>query len=91
MFSERMQVLLTPEQRARLERLAARQGRSIGALVRDAVDAYTAPRAQPPAQAAEALFALQAPVDEWERMKAEIARGALGGIETPAPGDEQPA
>jgi hypothetical protein len=87
MYSERMQVLLTPEQRARLERLAAREGRSIGALVRDAVDAYTAPREQSPAAAAEALFALAAPVGDWERMKAEIAQGALGGVTPPASRD----
>jgi hypothetical protein len=64
MFSERMQVLLTPQQRARRERLAAREGRSIGALVRDAVDAYTAPRGKPPGAAAEALFAPDAPDED---------------------------
>jgi hypothetical protein len=79
MRTERTQVLLTPEQRGRLERIASREGRSLGAVIRDAVDAYTLPRTRPRAEAVESLFALNAPVSDWEQMKADIARGA--GIE----------
>ena len=78
MLTERLQVLVTPEQRARLERLAAWRHRSVGALIREAIDAYTAPRQVPRAEAAARLFALEAPVDDWEVMKAEIVRGAAG-------------
>ncbi len=39
-LSERFQVLLTPEQRKRLETEARRRGVSVGALIRDAVDRY---------------------------------------------------
>jgi hypothetical protein len=78
MHSERTQVLLTPEQRKRLERIAAREGRSLGAVIRDAVDAYTLPRARPPSEVLRSLYALNAPVADWETMKAEIERGALG-------------
>ncbi len=39
MLSERLQVLVTPEQRKRLESEAKRRGRSVGGLIRDAVDA----------------------------------------------------
>lgn len=77
MLSERMQVLVTPEQRARLERLAARRRRSVGAVIRDAIEAYTAPRSVSRAEAAGQLFALDAPVDDWEVMKAEIVGGAI--------------
>ena len=77
MYSERTQVLLSPEQVDRLKRLAKRDGRSLGAVIRDAVDAYTLGTADRHA-AMEHLFALGAPVDDWDVMKAEILRGAIG-------------
>lgn len=76
MLSERTQVLLTSTQRARLERIAAREGRSLGAVIRDAVDAYTLPRARPRDEALRSLTSLEAPIDDWEQMKTEIVRGA---------------
>lgn len=79
MHSERTQVLLTPDQRQRLERIAAREGRSLGAVIRDAVDAYTLPRARSPHEVLASLFRQNAPVADWDQMKAEIERGALGG------------
>jgi len=78
MHSERTQVLLTPSQRQRLERIASREGRSLGAVIRDAVDAYTLQRARPRHEALQSLFAQDAPVADWEVMKEEIERGALG-------------
>jgi len=38
MLSERLQILVTPEQRQKLETEAARRGESVGALVRQAID-----------------------------------------------------
>jgi len=78
MHSERTQVLLTPDQRQRLERIAARESRSLGAVIRDAVDAYTLPRARSPHEVLSSLFAINAPVADWEQMKREIIEGALG-------------
>ena len=78
MHSERTQVLLTPSQRQRLERIATREGRSLGAVIRDAVEAYTLPRTRPRHEALQSLFAQDAPVADWQVMKAEIERGALG-------------
>lgn len=78
MYSERTQVLLSPSQRRRLERIAAEKGISIGAVVRDAIDQYTAPRARPARDAMQALFSLDAPAADWQDMKAEILRGATG-------------
>lgn len=78
MHSERTQVLLSPEQRGRLERIAAREGRSLGAVIREAVDAYTLPRARSREEALQSLFSINAPVADWEQMKAEIIEGALG-------------
>lgn len=79
MHSERLQVLVTPEQRGRLERIAARENRSMGAVIREAIDAYTLPRARSPQEILESLFSMNAPVADWDQMKAEIERGALGG------------
>lgn len=39
MLSERLQVLVSPEQRRRLEAEARRRGTSVGGLIREAVDA----------------------------------------------------
>ena len=86
MHSERTQVLLTPSQRERLERIAAREGRSLGAVIREAIDAYTLPRARAPHDALRSLFAHDAPVADWYGMKAELERGALGaGVDGQAP------
>lgn len=39
MFSERLQILISSEQRRRLEAEAAEQGKSVAAVIREAVDA----------------------------------------------------
>lgn len=78
MHTERTQVLLTPSQRERLNRIAVREGRSLGAVIRDAIDAYTLPRARSRDEALRSLFSINAPVADWEQMKAEIIEGALG-------------
>ena len=77
MYSERTQVLLSPGQVDRLKRLARREGRSLGAVIRDAIDAYTLGTADRHA-AIEHLLSMEAPVDDWEVMKADILRGAIG-------------
>ena len=78
MFSERTQVLLSPEQVARLKRIAAREGRSVGAVIRDAVDSYVDPGEDARHRAVEAILAMNAPVDDWEVMKEQIMRSQLG-------------
>ena len=78
MFTERTQVLLSPEQLARLKRLARREGRSVGAVIREAVDAYTVTTAVGRRDAIERLMGLDAPVDDWAVMKEQIERGARG-------------
>lgn len=81
MFTERTQVLLSPDQVRRLKRLARRERRSVGAIIREAVDAYTDTAGADEARRAafERLLALEpAPVDDWEVMKAQILAGSLG-------------
>ncbi len=77
-LTERTQVLLTPEQRARVEREAARRDVSVGAIIREAIDHYTVPRTRPREEALAELFSLEAPVDDWQTMEEEIRTGALG-------------
>lgn len=76
MLSERTQVLLTPAQRSRLERMAEERRQSVGAVIREAIEAYTVPTISSRREAADALLSLDAPVLDWEEMKAEIIRGA---------------
>jgi len=81
MFSERTQVLLSPEQVARLKRLAARDGKSVGAVIRDAVDSYVDPGDDARHRAVQAINSMNLPVDDWEVMKAQILRSQLGDWE----------
>ena len=78
MFTERLQVRLSADQRRRLGARAQMERRSAGAVIRDAIDRYldAAPRSR--AAAAAHLLATEAPVADWDEMKADIVRG--GGV-----------
>ena len=78
MFSERTQVLLSPQQVEKLKRMAARDGTSVGAIIRDAIDSYIDPGSDARRRAFEDMLTMNAPVDDWEVMKAEIMRSQLG-------------
>lgn len=75
-LSERTQVLLTQEQRRRVEQLAAASSVSVGAVIRAAIDAYL-PSVTPEQRrrALDDLFSLDAPVADWSAMEAEIEAG----------------
>ena len=78
MFSERTQVLLSPEQLARLKRIAARDGKSVGAVIREAVDGFIFAEPDVRQRAVQEMLAMNAPVDDWEVMKAQIEQSQLG-------------
>jgi hypothetical protein len=79
MFSERTQILLSKQQLAELKRRARRERKSVGAVIRDAVDAHLTTSDEDERQASlERLFAINASVDDWPVMKAQIFKGALG-------------
>ncbi|MDO8483588.1 MAG: ribbon-helix-helix protein, CopG family [Candidatus Limnocylindrales bacterium] len=78
MFTERTQVLLSPEQLARLKAIAARDGRSVGSVIRAAVDSFVEAEPNRRQRALKRLFAMNAPVDDWEVMKAQILKSRLG-------------
>jgi len=76
MFSERTQVLLSPEQLERVKRIARREGSSVGAVIREAVDAFTWTPADRRRAAIDHMMSLELPVDDWEVMKAQIDEAA---------------
>ena len=78
MFSERTQVLLSPEQLARLKRIAEREGKSVGAVIREAVDGFIFAEPDVRQRALQEMLTMNAPVDDWEVMKAQILRSQLG-------------
>ena len=78
MFSERTQVLLSPQQVEKLKRIAARDGLSVGAVIRDAVDSYVDPGLDSRRRAADRILSMNLPVDDWEVMKEQIMRSQLG-------------
>jgi hypothetical protein len=47
-------------------------------VIRDAVDAYTTVPLEESGAAVERLIGLEAPVDEWDVMKAQIQAGSVG-------------
>ena len=78
MFSERTQVLLSPEQLARLKRIARRDGRSVGSVIREAVDSFIGAEPDRRQRPSARSLRLDAPVDDWEVMKAQIMHSQLG-------------
>jgi len=79
MFDQRAQVLLSKRQVAELKRRAKRERKSVGAVIRDAVDVHLDLPTDEERQASlERLFAINAPVDDWPVMKAQIEKGMLG-------------
>lgn len=70
MYSERLQVLITPDQRRRLEAEARHRGSSVATVVREAIDRTVAgPTREERIEAVEAIKAMRIPpltVDEIE-------------------------
>jgi predicted DNA-binding protein len=78
MYSERTQVLLSPQQVEKLKRIAARDGRSVGSVIRDAVDSFVENGIESKVEAARAINAMEMPVDDWAIMKLQIQSSRLG-------------
>jgi len=73
MAATRTQIYLTPEQRERLDAIRGRDGRSLAAVVRDAVDQYVgSSSAESVQEALDATYGTMSDVevpsrDEWDR------------------------
>lgn len=74
MYSERMQILISPDQRRRLESEAQRTGASMASLVRDAVDArFDSPTREERIEAARRTASRSAELPSPEELKELIA------------------
>ena len=70
--AQRTQIYLTPEQRAAVDEIRRRDGKSLAEVVRDALDAYVAEQGSDPQAALAATFGaapdFKVPArDEWDR------------------------
>lgn len=80
-YTERIQVLVAPAQLARLRAIARRQRTSVGALVREAVEAkYFESDTERRVAAVERLAAMSLPVADWEQMERESVRWATDDL-----------
>lgn len=71
-LTTRVQVLFEPSQVTRLQAIAEAEGRSLGALVRDAVDrVYLSGDRAARLAAVERMAAMSLPVADWEQMERE--------------------
>ena len=61
-----------------VEAIAARDGRSVGSVIRAAVDSFVEAEPNRRQRALKRLFAMNAPVDDSEVMKAQILKSRLG-------------
>lgn len=71
-LSERLEVRLPHGTLEILRQEAKRRGVSVGQLTRDAIDILLQQDREARLQAAQALFQVEAPVDDWKAMKQEI-------------------
>jgi hypothetical protein len=71
-LNKRVQVLLSPGQYARLKEIARSRGKSVGALVRQAVQKqYLDTSRDERLAAVEEMAGLRLPVGDWEQMEHE--------------------
>jgi predicted DNA-binding protein len=77
-YTRRVQAVLSEEQYETLSRLAKEQGKPVSTLIREAVEQVYLEQADRERRRAalQRLLALEAPVDDWEKMEEEIIRGA---------------
>jgi hypothetical protein len=74
-LTRRVQVLLSPDQLARLQAIAQTRGESVGALIRKAVEVvYFHRQPEKRREAVERMAALSLPVSDWEQMERESMR-----------------
>jgi hypothetical protein len=81
MFTERLQILVSRDQRRRLEHEARRRGTSLAAVIRDAVDTEFGTTSPDDRRAAvEAIAAMQGVYLAPEALAAAIDDGRLGAV-----------
>jgi hypothetical protein len=82
MLSKRVEVLFDPKQYAELERVAHQNGKSVGGLIRDAVERlYLQPSREERLKAVERLVSQNFDFGSWEEVKEEIIRSKIPRLE----------
>ena len=78
-LAKRLQVLFSEQKYHALERIARAKKRSVGALIREAVEVcYLKPRRAVGGSRVARLAKMNLPVADWKVMKEEIIAGAFG-------------
>ena len=76
-LTKRLQLLLTPEQYKMLQLYAKKHKKSIGSVIREALDKMISGRSKKEKKkAVERLLSRKLPVSDWEQMEKEILEGA---------------
>ena len=80
-LTERLEIRLNPDTMRLLREEARQNNVSVAQVVRQAIESFLNEDRQSQLQAAWALFQVEAPVDDWDRMKREIeeARAVANG------------
>ncbi|MBI4743453.1 MAG: hypothetical protein HY776_01270 [Actinobacteria bacterium] len=78
-LNKRTQVLFAKDKYAFLERIARKKKKSVGALIREAVEEkYLKKESKEKEEIIKRLSKMNLPVSDWESMEEEIILGALG-------------
>lgn len=78
-LDKRLQVLFSEQKYHALERVARAKKRSVGALIREAVEVqYLKPQRAVGGSRVARLAKMNLPVSDWKEMKEEVIAGALG-------------
>ena len=82
MLSKRVEVLFDPKQYTALEQEARRRGKSMGWLIREAVERlYLAPSRQERLEAVKRLTSQNLDLPPWEKAKEIIIREQVRGLD----------
>lgn len=77
-LTKRMQLLLSPEQYRKVQLYAKRHKKSIGLVIREALEKYLLERPKSEKKKAVVrLLSKELPVADWEEMEKEIMEGAI--------------
>ncbi len=91
MLSKRAEILFDPKQYAELECEARRCGKSVGSLVREAVEReYLLPSREERKAALKELLSIRLDIGSWEEAKELILRSYLDRFEGDEPARETP-
>ena len=82
MLKKRVEVLFEPSEYHKLEGMAQAEGRSVGSLVREAVERYVLqPAREERRKALEWILSEEDDLGSWEELKEAVSRGPAEGID----------